>query len=114
MTLVDYKLSHCFACAGQTACGVTELENPFVKGFSFDNDSVSIIQKTEKNEVQPCAVHKWSVQFIKGKLMSGSDTEKVTDLIFMTVLGPGVNQRAQTFRYVLTCMLKFIFDLYDH
>lgn len=46
--------------------------------------------------------------------MSGSDTEKVTDLIFMTVLGPGVSQRAQSFSYVLTCMLKFIFDLYDH
>lgn len=53
-------------------------------------------------------------KFIKEKLMSGSDTEKVTDLIFMTVLGPGVNQREQSFSYVLACMLEFIFDPYDH
>lgn len=46
--------------------------------------------------------------------MSGLYTQKVTDLIFMTVLGPGVNQRVQSFSYVLTCMLKFIFDPYDH
>lgn len=46
--------------------------------------------------------------------MAASDTEKETDLIFMTVVGPGVNQRAQSFRYVLTFMLKFIFDLYGH
>lgn len=46
--------------------------------------------------------------------MACSGTEKVIDLIFMTVLGPGVNQRAQFFRYVLTYMLKFIFDLYGH
>lgn len=46
--------------------------------------------------------------------MAGSDTEKETDLIFMTVLGPGLNQRAQSFSYALTYMLKFIFDLYSH
>lgn len=46
-----YKLSHYFASAGQIACGGAELENPFLKGFCFDNGSVSIIQETEKNEV---------------------------------------------------------------
>lgn len=46
--------------------------------------------------------------------MVGSDSEKETDLIFMTVLGSGVNQGAQSFLYVLTYMLKFIFDLYGH
>lgn len=46
--------------------------------------------------------------------MAGSDSKKETDLIFMTVLGSRVNQGAQSFRYVLTSMLKFIFDLYGH